>query len=70
VNNQQFPNQGTYYVTAVWKDSMGGSIDTKTTHLYSIPSLGWPIFGALFLIMAAVLSRRLAAPRCWTGGSR
>jgi uncharacterized repeat protein (TIGR01451 family) len=43
VNNQLFPNQGTYNVTATWRESNGALIDVATTQFYSIPALGWPL---------------------------
>ncbi len=55
VNNGQFPNQGTYNVTATWEELDGTFIDEKTSQFYSIPTLGWPLFalalfgGAFFL---------------------
>jgi len=39
-SNTHFPNQGTYLVTEVWKDATDVVIDTKTTHFYSVPTLG------------------------------
>jgi hypothetical protein len=59
LNNTNFPNQGSYNVTAVWTDSGGSVIDRKTTHFYSIPALGWPLFGALLMGAAAVGVLRL-----------
>jgi len=47
VNNVQFPNQGTYRVTATWRTEDALLIDTKTTEFYSIPTLGWPLFGLM-----------------------
>lgn len=55
VSNSQFPNQGTYRVTEVWTDSNGLRIDTKTTQFYSIPVLGWPLFGIASLLGAGWL---------------
>ena len=44
VSNTNFPNQGTYRVTATWRTSSGALIDTRLTEFYSIPALGWPLF--------------------------
>lgn len=54
VSNTQFPNQGTYRVTATWTDSDGNVIDVATTEFYSIPTLGWPLF-VLTIIGAALV---------------
>jgi len=61
VNNRDFPHQGDYNVTAVWTEFGGTLIDTKTTQFYSIPTLGWPIFGGILLGAFLVMSRRLRA---------
>ena len=46
ITNRYFPNEGTYNVTATWYDSTGAIIiDEETTTFYSIPALGWPLFG-------------------------
>lgn len=56
--NTDFPNQGTYRVTATWKTSGGALIDEKTTSFYSIPTLGWPLFGLTIAGAAYLLWRR------------
>jgi len=43
VLNTQFPHQGTYNVTATWRESSGALIDVKTSQFYSIPAMGWPL---------------------------
>lgn len=58
ISNAQFPNQGTYQVTAVWRDSAGIEIDRKTSQFYSIPTLGWPLFILTTLGAAFMLWRR------------
>lgn len=59
VNNRDFPHQGDYNVSAVWTESGGTLIDTKTTQFYSIPALGWPLFGVLIATVGAFMGRRL-----------
>lgn len=59
LNNTNFPNQGSYKVTAVWADATGSVIDRKTTHFYSIPALGWPLFGVLLVGATLIGIRRL-----------
>lgn len=56
--NSQFPNQGTYRVTSVWRTQSGIEIDRATTELYSIPTLGWPLFGLTVGGAAIALWRR------------
>ncbi|MDO8848964.1 MAG: hypothetical protein Q7W51_11325 [Coriobacteriia bacterium] len=58
VSNSLFPNQGTYRVTAVWRTQDGIEIDRKTTEFYSIPTLGWPLFGLTIGGAAWALWRR------------
>ncbi|MCG2806945.1 MAG: hypothetical protein L6413_01560, partial [Coriobacteriia bacterium] len=58
VSNRDFPHQGDYRVTAVWTESSGFEIDRATTEFFSIPALGWPLFGLTFLGGAFVLWRR------------
>jgi hypothetical protein len=59
VNNSQFPNQGTYNVTATWTELDGTFIDVATTQFYSIPTLGWPLFGVSLVVVMALMWRRL-----------
>jgi len=61
VSNSQFPNQGTYNVTATWTESDGTYIDDATTQFYSIPALGWPLFALLASGLAALMWRRRPA---------
>ncbi|MDZ4063713.1 MAG: hypothetical protein U1E22_03500, partial [Coriobacteriia bacterium] len=61
MSNTQFPNQGTYNVTATWGTSTGQLIDRKTTQFYSIPALGWPLFGLVVAGAAVLLWRRRGA---------
>ena len=65
-SNSQFPNQGTYRVTTVWRTFDGIEIDRATTELYSIPTLGWPLFGLTIGGAAIALWRR----RHTTGGEQ
>jgi len=58
VDNHLFPNQGTYRVTEVWRDSGGLAIDTKTAQFYSIPAMGWPLLALTVLLGGAWLWRR------------
>jgi hypothetical protein len=59
IANTHFPNQGTYQVTATWYDSTGTIvIDEETTSFYSIPALGWPLFGLTTAGLAWFLWRR------------
>lgn len=58
VSNAQFPYQGNYKVTAVWKDSAGAVIDTSTNAFYSIPAMGWPLFLLAFAGAVLVIHRR------------
>jgi hypothetical protein len=58
VSNTQFPNQGTYRVTATWTTASGRLIDSAVTELYSIPALGWPLFGLTVIGAAAAMWRR------------
>lgn len=61
MSNTQFPHQGDYRVTAVWTESAasgGFEIDRSTTEFFSIPALGWPLFGVTFLFGAFALWRR------------
>lgn len=55
VSNTQFPNQGTYRITATWTDGDGNVIDVATTEFYSIPTLGWQLFGLTVIGAALVL---------------
>ena len=64
--NTQFPNQGTYRVTTVCRTFDGIEIDRATTELYSIPTLGWPLFGLTIGGAAIALWRR----RHTTGGEQ
>lgn len=63
MSNANFPNQGTYRVSAVWTDSVGTVIDQKTTEFYSIPTLGWPLFLAFVLLALILLWRRSGSER-------
>ncbi len=45
VVNSKFPHQGTYNVTATWRESGGALIDAKTSQFFSIPAMGWPLAG-------------------------
>lgn len=78
IGNSQFPNQGTYNVTATWTAAGGQLLDTKTTQFFSVPTLGeWAaslsrgdVRPALpFLLVAALLWAlvlvRLRASRRW-----
>jgi hypothetical protein len=58
VANTDFPNQGTYRVTARWTSSAGLLIDEATTEFYSIPTLGWPLFGLTIAGAMFMLWRR------------
>lgn len=59
ISNAQFPNQGTYRVTATWYHSDGVRvIDQKTTEFYSIPTLGWPLFALSAGLLAFLMVRR------------
>ncbi len=61
VNNRFFPRQGTYNITATWRESNGTPIDTATSQFYSIPALGWPLFGLVALGGAAFMWFRVPA---------
>lgn len=58
VNNQAFPNQGTYQVTARWTELSGRLIDAATTEFFSIPALGWPLTALVSLVGIVLLWRR------------
>lgn len=69
ISNTTFPNQGTYRVTATWRTASALLIDTKTTQFYSIPTLGWPLFGLTLGGAAYALWRRRRADggeQAWT----
>jgi hypothetical protein len=70
VNNELFPNQGTYRVTATWTTGGGTPIDTKTTEFYSIPTLGWPLFALLIVGAGYALWRRRQPGLAASGGDR
>jgi hypothetical protein len=59
MSNSQFPNQGTYRVTATWNTSGGTLIDEATTEFYSIPTLGWPLYLIVTFVGVAHLWRRV-----------
>ncbi len=40
MSNANFPNQGSYNLTATWVSSTGTVIDVKTTQFFSVPTLG------------------------------
>jgi len=40
MSNAQFPNQGTYNLTATWKTLGGLLIDERTTQFFSVPTIG------------------------------
>lgn len=60
--NTQFPNQGTYKVTATWTDTNGIVIDRATSEFFSIPTLGWPLFLIAAIVGVAYLWRRVRTP--------
>ncbi|GAB4277278.1 MAG: hypothetical protein Kow0056_08590 [Coriobacteriia bacterium] len=62
MSNTQFPNQGTYKVTATWTDSGGDLIDEATAEFYSIPTLGWPLFSFVAIVGVAYMWRRARTP--------
>ena len=59
VSNTDFPNQGTYKVTATWRNSSGTLLDVKTSEFYSIPALGWPLFGLTLIGITVLMWRKL-----------
>jgi hypothetical protein len=62
MSNTQFPNQGTYNVTATWTDTDGYVIDQATSEFFSIPTLGWPLFLIVAIVGVAYLWRRAQIP--------
>lgn len=62
ITNTEFPNQGTYNVTAVWRSDTGAIIDMKTAQFFAIPTLGWPPFALLVGTIGCVLWRRRSVP--------
>jgi exosortase family protein XrtG len=40
VSNRDFPNQGSYCLTATWRSASGSLLDSKTTQFFSVPTLG------------------------------
>jgi hypothetical protein len=62
MSNTRFPNQGTYIVTATWRDANGTIIDQKSAQFFSVPALGWPLFLLAVGIMGFVAWRRRGTP--------
>ena len=58
MSNHQFPNLGTYNVTAVWQSSTGATIDKKTAQFFSVPTLGWPPLLLLVGTLGVVIWRQ------------
>jgi len=70
ISNAQFPNQGTYKVTATWIHSDGTRIiDVKTTEFYSIPALGWPLFALSAGFLAFLMVRKARKSGIDLGGT-
>jgi hypothetical protein len=62
VTNARFPEQGTYSVTATWRDANGTVIDVKTAQFWAIPALGWPLLIVLVATMGVVMWRGRGGP--------
>ena len=58
VNNAEFPNQGTYNVTATWTELDGTFIDEAITQFYSVPTMGWPLLALALTGVGVVIWRR------------